>query len=670
MPVTPTYPGVYIEEIPSGVRTITGVSTAIGAFVDYFSRGPMNQAVKVFSFADFERQFGGLDLNSEASYAMQQFFLNGGTSAWVVRTTSANNPAATAAITLQDGAGGNVLVASAASPGAWGNNVRLDVDYGSTDPDKLFNLTVTEIKLVAGKPQVVSSEAFRNLVIDGTQPTDAVAVVNAGSNLIRLALPTAAPSSKPPAQTGTVSKGFAGGTLPPATLTALSNNSMKVALNNADPTVADAPVIQLGAVSPSTTLAQLAAMLQSQMRANPKLGLSNVSVGLVGSAATKVFLQFKAGTANASDMLKFADNGTTGTLASTLGLAPPPPSSVQFANVQQYALGEAAPRGAEASPQAGSDGQWDPSSDSGRAGMVGGLRGDPAQKTGMQALLDVDTFNILCIPATSRFPAGTDSSASEVATDAIALCDLRRAFYILDPPLVAANDTVVDIVAWLDAHASLRSRNAALYFPRVDIPDPLNGFRLRPSPVSGTLAGLYARTDATRGVFKAPAGTDASLTGVQGLEYNVTDGENGVLNPLGINALRTFPVFGPVCWGARTLFGADQLADEYKYVSVRRFALFLEESLFRGTQWVVFEPNDEALWAQIRLNVGAFLQDLFRQGAFQGTTPQQAFFVKVDSETTTQTDINNGIVNIVVGFAPLKPAEFVIIQIQQIAGQV
>ena len=235
---------------------------------------------------------------------------------------------------------------------------------------------------------------------------------------------------------------------------------------------------------------------------------------------------------------------------------------------------------------------------------------------------------------------------------------------------IGANDTPTAIAAWLDANASLRNRNAAIYFPRVDIPDALNGFRLRPAPASGTIAGLYARTDATRGVFKAPAGTDASLTGVQQLEYSLTDGENGVLNPLAINALRSFPVFGPICWGARTLFGADQLADDYKYVPVRRFALFLEESLFRGTQWVVFEPNDEPLWAQIRLNIGAFMQDQFRQGAFQGTTPQQAFFVKVDSETTTQTDINNGIVNIVVGFAPLKPAEFVIIQIQQMAGQV
>jgi phage tail sheath protein FI len=137
-----------------------------------------------------------------------------------------------------------------------------------------------------------------------------------------------------------------------------------------------------------------------------------------------------------------------------------------------------------------------------------------------------------------------------------------------------------------------------------------------------------------------------------------------------VNCLRSFPVAGNVVWGARTLQGADALASEWKYVPVRRLAYFLEESLYRGTQWVVFEPNDEPLWAQIRLNVGAFMHNLFRQGAFQGQTPQEAYFVKCDKDTTTQNDINLGIVNIVVGFAPLKPAEFVIIQIQQIAGQI
>ena len=171
-------------------------------------------------------------------------------------------------------------------------------------------------------------------------------------------------------------------------------------------------------------------------------------------------------------------------------------------------------------------------------------------------------------------------------------------------------------------------------------------------------------------MWKAPAGLEATLTGVRGLSYKLTDGEHGQLNPLGVNCVRAFPVVGYVIWGARTLEGADRLASEWKYIPVRRVALFIEESLYRGTQWVVFEPNDEPLWAQIRLNVGAFMHNLFRQGAFQGKTPGEAYLVKCDKETTTQNDINQGIVNILVGFAPLKPAEFVFIKIQQLAGQI
>jgi phage tail sheath protein FI len=151
---------------------------------------------------------------------------------------------------------------------------------------------------------------------------------------------------------------------------------------------------------------------------------------------------------------------------------------------------------------------------------------------------------------------------------------------------------------------------------------------------------------------------------------SLTNEENGQLNPLGVNCLRTFPIIGSVAWGARTMRGADLLADEYKYIPVRRTALYIEESLYRGLQWVVFEPNDEPLWAQIRLNAGAFMHNLFRQGAFQGSSPRDAYFVKCDKDTTTQNDINLGIVNVVIGFAPLKPAEFVIIKLQQMAGQI
>ena len=180
---------------------------------------------------------------------------------------------------------------------------------------------------------------------------------------------------------------------------------------------------------------------------------------------------------------------------------------------------------------------------------------------------------------------------------------------------------------------------------------------------------MYAATDGSLGVWKAPAGINAALNTAQGLTYQLTDLENGLLNPLGMNCLRTFPVYGNVVWGARTLAGADTLASQWKYIPVRRAALYLEESLYRGLQWAVFEPNDEPLWSAIRLNVNSFMQTLFQKRAFQGQTPDEAYFVKCDSETTTQTDIDNGIVNVLVGFAPLQPAEFVVIQIEQLAGQ-
>jgi phage tail sheath protein FI len=196
------------------------------------------------------------------------------------------------------------------------------------------------------------------------------------------------------------------------------------------------------------------------------------------------------------------------------------------------------------------------------------------------------------------------------------------------------------------------------------------GNQIQTFAAAGTLAGIFARTDAQSGVWKAPAGITATLGGVTGLTANINNIDNGALNEIGVNCLRTFPIIGSIVWGSRTLDGADVRASDYKYIPVRRFTLFLEESLYRGTQWVVFEPNAEPLWSSIRLNVGAFMQTLFLQGAFQGTTASQAYFVKCDSESTTQTDIDNGIVNIVVGFAPLKPAEFVVIQIQQMAGAV
>ena len=652
MAVAVSYPGVYIQELPSGVHTITGVATSIGAFVDAFTTGPMNQAVQVLSFADFERQFGGLAPGSEASFAIQQFFLNGGAEAYVVRVSASGGGAGVtaatpAAVTLaQDGTGAAAaVVATAASAGAWGASLRVDVDYLTTLPDTQFNLTVTEVD---ASGNATAKEIYRNLVIDPSQSNDALATVNAASQLIAL---SAGAKGTRPARTGAISA-------PVPTYSALSvkfDDTITVNLNGKK--VGVTPALADKAANAPADLATLAALLQSQIQA---LGgdVAKATVSVVGSPP---YLVAKAGTAIPQDYISFTD-ANTGGLASKLGF------DDKLTNVQLYALGAAtAVRGAIA-PQQGSDGSWDPSQPpvSAQPGVALGLIGDQASKTGMYALLDVDLFNILCIPATMNL---SDGDASAVATAASALCETRRAMYLLDPPTASAADTVPGIMTWLGANGGLRSPNAALYFPRIDIPDPTNQLRPRKVAPSGTAAGLWARTDGARGVWKAPAGTTATLSGVQKLEYTLTDPENGVLNPLAINCLRNFPIYGPVSWGARTLNGSDQMADQWKYIPVRRLALYIEESLYRGTQWVVFEPNDTPLWAQIRLNVGAFMQGLFRQGAFQGSTPQQAYFVTCDATTNPQASINQGIVNIVVGFAPLLPAEFVVISIQQMAGQ-
>ena len=292
-------------------------------------------------------------------------------------------------------------------------------------------------------------------------------------------------------------------------------------------------------------------------------------------------------------------------------------------------------------------------------------------KKGLYALEQADLFNILCLPPYKDADQELDVDVNLVST-AASHCEERRAMLLVDAPKNWKDKTTAKNKFSDPAtdNVGTRSKNSALFFPRVKQPNPLRDNQTEEFVPCGVVAGVFARTDTQRGVWKAPAGLDATLVGVPQLSVNLTDDENGELNPLGINCLRSFPVTGRVVWGARTLRGADQLADEWKYIPVRRTALFIEESLYRGTQWVVFEPNDEPLWAQIRLNVGAFMHTLFRQGAFQGQTPKDAYFVKCDKESTTQNDIDLGIVNIIVGFAPLKPAEFVMIKLQQMAGQI
>jgi phage tail sheath protein FI len=289
----------------------------------------------------------------------------------------------------------------------------------------------------------------------------------------------------------------------------------------------------------------------------------------------------------------------------------------------------------------------------------------PANPNNGVHLLDrVDIFNLLCVPG--------ETDAPNLAL-LQAYCVQKRAFLIVDSPQNTAIADMIQSGPVGSTPGSITDQstaiNSAMYFPWIEAPDPLTSGRSRLFPPCGFVAGQYAAADAARGVWKAPAGIQAALVGNSGLQFLMTDTENGGLNPQAVNCLREFKLYGDVVWGARTLAGNDQAGSQWKYVPIKRLALYLESSLYDGTQWVVFEPNDATLWGQIRMNVGTFLQGLFLQGAFAGTTPAQAYFVKCDAENNPPSSVALGVVNILVGFAPLYPAEFVVIQIQQIVAQ-
>ena len=507
MPVSPKYPGVYIEEISSGVRTIVGVSTATTAFVGRARKGPVNEPKVIHSFTEFERIFGGLWPDSTMSVAVNQYFANGGGEAVIVRVFAPLPvPASSFVRWSLPGLPANLAI-TAASPGAWArdpDNLHIKIDHLTKPvPPGLVNITVQR----GPDPTAPPVETIRNVSLTAADPAFITRVLEQQSQYIRVG-------------TGAIPTSLTDGITAP------------VALSGDD-----------GGAYTSTTL----------VPATP-------------------------------------------------------------------------------------------------------------DRTGIYALDSADIFNLLVIPPPA---AGADVTLAAWKA-ASKYCADRRAMLLVDPPNAAqrpdqvpANLPAVDV-----------PKNAAFFFPRIKMQNPFNPDLIDEYPPAGAMAGVFARTDGQRGVWKAPAGLEAIIAGSLGLSYTMTDDQNGDLNPIAANCLRTFPFVGQVVWGSRTLDGADALASEWKYIPVRRLALYIEESLYRGLKWVVFEPNDEPLWSQIRLNAGAFMNNLFRQGAFQGRSPREAYFVKCDKDTTTQNDINLGVVNILIGFAPLKPAEFVIIKIQQMAGQI
>lgn len=521
MPVSPTYPGVYIQELPSSAHTITAAPTSIAVFIGYVHpyRGncatneTWGQAVQIFSFTEYEREFGGLfrssDIDCALPYAVQQFFLNGGSVAYVV------------------------------------------------------GLQPKRSGFAYPKPTVTIDSA----VFTGLEPL--------------------APEL-----------GF----------------EMKVSIDNLQDEGKTADItVTYGSRAETFRGVSLVPTLVNGVPTNPK----------------------------------FIENRING--VSTLISVK---SSVDADQHSYNTFATKAPQKLE--------------------GSGGSTVFDTNQFTAAFAedgsLDKVDVFNLMVIPGVSH---------PGILAQALAFCERKRAFLIMDPPInysadgypVPGGKTLPKIE---DAFDKLpKSANGAIYFPYLATVDSLTGKPTTLAP-SGYVAGIYARTDNNRGVWKAPAGLETTLNNTTGVvpRGKLTDGRAGKLNDKGINAIRTFPDVGTVVFGARTLVSTNTAFQQWKYVPVRRTALFIEQTLLANLGWVVFEPNDTPLWVAITRSVERFMLSLFRQGAFQGSTPSEAFLVKCDSSTTTQDDIDNGIVNILVGFRPLKPAEFVIIQIAQLAGQV
>ncbi len=559
MPIEVKYPGVYVEELPSSTHTLTGVSTSITAFVGRALKGPVDEAIMISSFREFQRTFGGLCRESYLGYSVSNFFNNGGSKAFIVRlfkeSTDKDSPPSKTQITIGD------LKFEAANEGSWGENLSVEIDLNISqqlvdkyklDKDKMFNLAVQKTD---DKGRVVNAETYTNLTIEDLDTDE-------------------------------------------------YHNELRV-----DKVLQDQSILlryKVGEELPSDF---------STVKTLAKSGKVNHSV------------------IESIDSIKKKIDG----------LSKDKKDEKKALEKQLITLKSSDGKPLDADC------------------FIGPGKKDSHE--GIYGLEDIEPqiFNLMCIP-----PYKGEDVDPEVVNKAAEYCEKKRAFLIVDPP--SSWNNVKDAKNGL-SKIGTDSANAALYFPRVTGPDPLDNYQTKEFAPSGVIAGVIARTDEAKGLWKAPAGVEAVLQGVEP-SIRLTDEDNGELNPLGINCIRQFPVYGNVVWGARTLQGADTLQSEWKYINVRRLTLYIEQSLQEGTRWAVFEPNDEALWSNLRSSITNFMNGLWTSGAFAGSSADSAYFVKVDATTTTQSDIDEGVLNIIVGIAPVKPAEFIILQIQQRAGQI
>ncbi len=730
MTVPVSSPGVYIEEIPSSAHTVTGVSTSATAFVDFFSRGPVNQATQVDNWNDFQRIFGGIDTRSEASYGVYQFFLNGGQIAWIIRLVdpaTAVTAAATAAISVTS-PGGGAQTSGAKVEVAWTTNgtvpagattsIAISTNGGqswtpaipwgsppSSPPNSpsIMLPTTTGVAMI----RVTIADAAGNPIASSTSTSFPILPAGAATAVSGV---TVTAQTSPPSQSGGL----------PLTVTWVAPTTavhetyallvstdggltfVPVATNPAaipgDATTAQITKLPASAGSPSSVLVQVVAR---DALGNPAAAGTSSSVTLPANGGTPPAATVNTFQLTAANPGVWGNNVVVtlspGNSAGTFNLTAQALANGRILQTESFSnLTSTNPnagsfvarvlstaqlvRATAPPPPAGATGVWlAPPTQTIGLGFSGGNDGDPAISGGqlishayatgnpLASLDDIapNVFNLLCMPAIANLDAG---AIEGIFANAITFCEDHKAFFLVDIPPATTNVTAMEQFATDAALLGQDNIHGAVYYPRLVMPDPVNGYRPRNVGASGTLAGVYARNDTQAGVWVAPAGTTAVLQGATPA-VQTTDSENGQLNPLGINCLRTFPIFGNISWGARTLAGADQIDSQWKYIPVRRLTDYIELSLDQSLKWAVFQPNAEPLWANLRSEIGTFLAGLWVQGALMGQTQDQAFFVRADSTTTTPTDILQGIVNVVIGIAPVKPAEFVILQFQLLAGQ-
>jgi phage tail sheath protein FI len=636
------HPGVYVLEVPSASKPIEGISTSTAGFVGVAERGPVAGFPMPFgakprpplltSFAEYARIFGGYRDDSFLTYAVQNFFDNGGKRAYIARVVIFDDPVtstnpmpnarlAAAGLLDREAAANPTLAVIARNPGHWANTVGISVLAATLDPAHSFKLLVLE--------DGIPVESFDELSMDPASDAFVENVVNSRSTVVMVKAVLPAGVSHDDAR--------------PA-----SSHTVRLLADGSAPALDVSSPVFLGGPLTITTKRDASSGFSLQVTLWGKMVESFDRLSMNPALGNYVERKINP----SSSFIKVAVPPSS-PLVTDYDKARPVDGDVSFP-------AQPAPGGLGITAGAGLDGR---TPDQGDMHFLG--RGDLG--TGLHAFDGVPDVNILAIPG-----QGNDL----IISGGMAYCKnraLQDAFFVADLGLSSPANSrqpgsapnVNDKNAARDFVRSLSTPNdyGAIYYPWVRASDPIGSGR-NPTillPPSGFIAGLYARIDNSRGVFKAPAGTETGLAGALGLSDDVHDADQDIMNPIGLNAIRRFPIYGIVSWGTRTL-STDAA---WRYIPVRRMAIFLRGSIYNGIQWAVFEPNDEPLWSSLRLNIRSFMQTQFRAGAFQGASPADAFFVKCDATTTTQSDIDLGIVNILVGFAPLKPAEFVVLKLSQ-----